>query len=249
MLQIDYREGSKDLLLPLQKMGLPATLAGAPGIDADIEFIGRGEGGVSATIGIEFKQLRECVAAMRTERLQGLQVPRMVETYEFRYLLVEGELLFNQRGMLLRRAGHRQLKQMPGSMSVGEFLKRVFVLHLRGGMNFIHTQNRKETLKYIEMLYRVWTDENLDCHKSHLGVYNPPTPVPVSAFRQAVMRWPDVGYKVSLAVEQRFEGSIRRACQGALTDWASLTTTDEHGKSRRLGEKAAQRIVDFLEGR
>lgn len=246
MLLVDYREGSKELIAPLLKMGLPVQEAD---IDADLAFTGRGEGGVPVDVGIEFKQLRECVASMRTERLQGLQLPRMCKVYEFRYLLLEGELKFNKRGTMLRRTGKRDFKPMPGAMSVGEFLKRLHSMHLCAGLNWSLMETRAQTLKYIETLYRSWTDQDLDKHKSHLGVYNPPTPVPVSEFRQAVMKWPGIGYKASLAVEQKWGGSIRRASGGTLEEWAALTTADDAGKTRRLGESTAQRIVNFLEGR
>jgi ERCC4-type nuclease len=186
---------------------------------------------------------------MRTERLQGLQVPRMCRVYDFRYLMVEGEMLFNQRGLLLRRAGRRNFKPMPGAMTASEFLKRVYVLHLRGGMNFLHTQTRKETVKYIEALYRTWTDEDLDKHKSHIGAYQPPTPIPVSEFRQAVMKWPGIGFKASGAVEKHFNGSLRRAVLASVAEWASITTVDDRGHSRRLGESVAERIVSFMEGK
>ena len=247
MLTVDYREGSKALIDPLRAMGLPVEEGE---IDSDIEFVGRGNKGVPVNVGIEYKQLRECVGSLRTERLQGLQLPRMNDGYDFKYLLLEGELLWNPKsGALLRRAGKKNFKPMPGSMTVGELLKRLNVMHLRSGLNWHRTMNQRETLKYVETLYRVWTDMDLDQHTSHVGVYNPPTPRPVSKFRQAVMRWPGVGYRTSLAIEERFGGSVRRASGGTVEEYAGLTTVDDKGKSRRFGEPAAQTLVNFLEGR
>jgi ERCC4-type nuclease len=245
MLLVDPRDGSKELFTPLQAAGLPVELVT---IDADLAFIGKGYEGKSVDVGVEFKTLNECVAAMRTERLQGVQAPRMVDVYDYRYLLVEGELLFNKTGQLMRRAGKRTLRPLAGSMTLGEFLKRIHVLFLCSGMVFIHSHSRRETIRHIEALYRVWTDTNLDEHKSHLGVYSPPTPVPINEFRRAVMQWPGIGFRTSLAVEQKFNKSIRRASLATVQDWASITTTDERGRGRRFGEKAAQRIVTFLEG-
>lgn len=252
MIFVDYREGSAALLKPLRAAGLPAEeadLAVDGGSSADVAWTGRGEGGVSVEVGLEFKQLSECVASIRTERLQGLQLPTMWKAYDFRYLLVEGALLFNQRGVLLRHAGKKGLRPMPGQMTVGEWLKRINVMHLCGGLNFLHTQNRKESVKYIEMLYRTWTDQDLDQHKSHLGVYNPPTPIPVSDFRQAVMRWPGVGFKMSAAVEKQFDGSIKRASLASVDTWAGIASVDKQGHQRRFGDKAAARVVAFLEGK
>ena len=247
MIYVDYREGSSKLVAPLRKAGLPAEEVTLE--FGDLYFEGKGPEGPVA-VGIEYKQLRECVGSLRTERLQGLQLPRMNDGYDFKYLLLEGELLWNPKsGALLRRAGKKNFKPMPGSMTVGELLKRLNVMHLRSGLNWHRTMNQRETLKYVETLYRVWTDMDLDQHTSHVGVYNPPTPRPVSKFRQAVMRWPGVGYRTSLAIEERFGGSVRRASGGTVEEYAGLTTVDDKGKSRRFGEPAAQTLVNFLEGR
>lgn len=244
MLLVDYRDGSKELLKPLLAMGLPAEEATLE--FGDVAFIGRGAGGAQVDVGIEFKTLRECVGAMRTQRLEGHQAPGMRDTYDFRWLLVEGELLYRSNGLLLRRAGRGRLKPMPGSMSVGEFTKRLLTMHLCGGLNPWLVPTRKDTLKWLEAIYRTWTDEDLDKHKSHLGIYRAPKIVTDSDFRTFVRGLPEVGRSAARAAEQQFR-TIRRAMNATPHEWATLELVDDKGKGRRLGEKAAQRIHDFLE--
>ena len=244
VLWVDYRSGSHELLDPLRKMGLPAeetTLA-----FGDLAFIGRGDGGTPVDVGVEFKKLGECVTALRTNRLQGFQAPGMRETYDFCWLLVEGELLYNKRGQLMRRAGRRVLKRLPGQMTINELNKRLLGLHLRGGLNPWHTQNRVCTLKWIEALYRSWTDEDFDKHTSHLGIYRAASVVPISPFRTFIGGLPNVGLRVSKAAEKQF-GSIRRAINAPVREWASLVLPDDSGKLRRFGEKDAQKLDNFLE--
>lgn len=249
MLLVDYRSGSAELLQPLQAMGLPAELSHDMPF-GDVAFIGRGEKGRAVSVGIEFKLLGECVASMRTERLQGHQVPGMWDMYDYRWLLVEGELLFNAKGQLLKRAKWRtDLKPLSGGMSVGEFHKRLLVLHLCGGINPVLTPDRQHSLKWIEGLYRTFTDCDLDEHKSHIAIYQAPTPVPISDFRRAVSMWPHLGFKSSKAVEAHFGGSVARACLAPVGEWAEIQTMDDKGKTRRLGEKAGRDIVKFLEGK
>lgn len=246
LLLIDYREGSHDLVLPLQRMGLEVEETTLE--FGDIAFTGRGEGGKPVSIGIEFKTFRECVASLRTERLQGHQLIGMRDAYDHCWLLLEGEMLYDKAGYLQRRAGKRLLKPLPGRMTVGEVLKRVIVLHLRGGLNPWVTQTRQDTLKWIEALYRVWTDKDLDAHTSHIAIYQAPPLVPVSPFRQAVSAWPTIGFRTSKAVEDRFGGSlIAAACAGRAT-WADIDIVDDKGRSRKLGTKDATKIVAFLEG-
>ncbi len=107
------------------------------------------------------------------------------------------------------------------------------------------TRRRTDTLKWIEALYRTFTDEDLDQHKSHLGIYRAPTLIPVSDFRAFIGGLPGVGLRISKVAETKFR-SIRRAINATPAEWASLTTTDDRGKTRRLGDSAARAILKFV---
>lgn len=244
MLLVDYRAGSKELIVPLKRMGLEVVEWDLP--SGDISFEGRGEGGKTVVVGVEFKKLSELVGSLRTGRLQGLQAPNMRLSFDYSYLLIEGNIRFDKSDRLLRRTGRHSSTYLAGHMSTMELMKRMLVMHLCGGLTPIWSQNRRLTLKWIEALYRTWTDQNLDEHKSHLAIYTAPTLVPVSDFRQAVMMWPGIGFKASLAAEQMFGGSITRAAMAPLQTWAAITTTDKEGKTRRLGATTATKIKRFL---
>ena len=248
LLLVDRREGSHDLVKPLLAMGL---LVEEVTLDfGDVAFTGRGNGGKPVEIGVEFKTLSELCSALRTERLTGHQLPGMRETFDYSWLLVEGELMFNAKGQLLRKSkfGARKPKLMEGGMGVSEFSKRLLGLHISGGLTPWMTRNRAETLQWIAALYRTWTDKDLDKHDSHIGIYTAPTLVPISDERQALCMYPGVGMAVSKAAMDKFK-SVRRASNGNLHEWAELTTQDQKGNSRKFGEKSAQKVVDFLEGR
>jgi ERCC4-type nuclease len=238
MLLVDYREGSKELLDPLRRMGLPAETAELE--SGDIAFEGRGEGGASTLIGLEFKKLDELVGSMRTERLQGHQLLKMQQAYSFNYLLTEGELLYDAHGQLLHRAGRRDLRRMAGGMSVGELLQRLHVLQLRGGLNPIRSRTRQDTLQEIAALYRTWTDRDLDQHKSHIAIYQPPHLTPVSEFRGFVSRFDGISLRKSLAVENHFKGSLKRAINASREEWQKI---------EGIGPTIAQHVVNVIEGR
>lgn len=246
MLLVDYREGSHDLVAPLQRMGLEVeetTLA-----FGDISFVGRGHKGKAVSIGIEFKKLGEYVGSLRSNRLCGHQLIGMRDTYDYSYLLIEGELLYDHKGALQRRAGKRKLKLLPGSMGVSEFNKRTIGLHLDGGLNPWQTQNRTDTLKWVEALYRSWTDKDRDQHGGHLAIYQAPTLIPVSKTREAFNAWDHIGFTISKAVEEKF-GCVRKAANASVEEWAAITTTDRKGGKRKLGMKDAFKIVAFLNGK
>ena len=246
MIFVDDRAGSKELIQPLRVLGLEAE--GVHLEFGDLFWEGRGKKGATVTIGIEFKRLEEFVQALRTERLQGHQMPGMLRTYDYSYLFIEGELLYDRGGALHRRHRGRSSQAMPGRMSIGELLKRIYVLHLCGGLNPWWTHTRQDTLKSIEALYRMWTDGDLDQHKSHLGIYTAPALIPVSDVRAALRTFPHIGMRASLAVEQAFGGSLQRAVMASVDDWAAIRTTDDKGRTKRLGLRVAEDIQRFLKG-
>jgi hypothetical protein len=249
MLLIDDRAGSKELAGPLAKMGLPVELTRLE--FGDVAFIGRGEKGADVSVGIEFKTLRELVQALRTERLQGFQLPGMrnIMGYDHCYLFFEGPWLYNKQGLLLRRLRtSNQFVPLEGQMTISELLKRVFVLHLRGGLNPWPTTSRQDTLSSIRDLYRTWTDKDLDQHKSHLGIYVAPGLVPVSDIRRTFKTFPGLGIAAAQAAEQYFEGNLALACAASVETWSNIFTTDEKGKPRRLGVKVAEVIWCHLHG-
>ena len=237
MLLVDFRAGSAELLEPLRKMGLPAESGDIP---ADIAFEGRGEKGAPVMIGIEFKKLGELVQSLRTQRLQGYQLLKMREHFQFCYLLVEGDLRYDTKGQLLRRAGRQDFKRLPGAMGVSELLKRLCVLQLCGGLHTIWALTRVDSLHWISALYRTWTDCDLDQHKSHIAIYQAPTLAPVSEFRAFISRIDGISLRKSLTIEKHFGGSIRRAVNASKAEWM---------KVEGIGPLIAQHINDVMEGR
>jgi hypothetical protein len=243
-LLVDRRAGSKELVAPLKKMSLPAVLTDLE--FGDIAFEGRGEKGYPVMVGIEFKKLSEFVQSIRTQRLQGHQLIGMRKSYDYAYLFIEGDISYNQTGQLIQLSGRfcPKPQRMRGQMGISELLKRLFVLHLCGGLNPWLTRTRKDTLQSVMALYRTWTDQDLDEHKSHIGIYVPPSLIPVSSFRRVVAQLPGIGIRASLAVEKHFKQSLPLAFNADAAEWADIMIVDEHGKTRRLGTATANRIVD-----
>jgi ERCC4-type nuclease len=248
VITVDFRQGSHELVEPLRRTGIEVYETETPEEMpfGDIAFEGRGEKGKRVQVGIEFKKLEELVGSLRTGRLQGHQAPGMQDAYDFRYLLIEGELLYDKRGRMLRRTGKRDFRPMGGGMGVGEFIKRLNVLHLRWGLNPQWARTRRDTLMMIEMLYRVWTDQDLDEHKSHLGIYQPPHIVPLSPFRQTVSTFPGISIRKSLAVERHFRGSLRAAVSAKVEEWAAIEVVDKNGDKKIIGTKVAAKIVERI---
>lgn len=249
MIYVDPRAGSRELVTPLRRMGLVVDDTDQLAF-GDLEWVGRGNRGRAVSVGVEFKTLREFVQALRTQRLTGYQMRGMRERCDYNYLLIEGELLYDARGCLLRRSGSRHRPvPLEGQMTVGELLKRVQVLHLCGGLNPLLTVTRADTLQTLHALYHVWTDTDLDQHRSHLGLYTAPPLLPVSAFRASVATFPGVGYRTSAAVEKAFHGSLQAATGASAEEWATIPVTGEDGKPRRFGIRRAEAVVAYCRGK
>lgn len=245
MIWLDYREGSKELLAPLRKVGLPAEITT---LDfGDIAFEGQGPEGLTSYIGVEYKKIGEFVQSIRSERLTGHQLLGMRDIYTYCWLLIEGEVLFDKQGRLLRRVGRRDFRPLGGAMGISELFKRELGLHLRGGLTPIRTRTLAESIYWIEALYRSWTDVAWDDHTSHLGIYRAPSLIPLSDVATAISAWPGIGSRVARAAEKRFK-TIGSAATASVSEWADLTTVAKDGKARRLGDAKAKKIVNFLKG-
>lgn len=240
MIYVDTAVGSNDLVEPLRKRGLPAV---ASPIVGDIMFMGRGPGDVPIPVCIEYKKLDELIGAIRSERLQGHQIPKMRATYgepgdAVLWLLIEGELLTNDRGVLLKRTGRFTTKPIPGSMTLSELQKRLFGLHFNAGLGMNLVGTRSRTLGFIEDWYRFWTDEALDQHASHKAIYTGPPPAEdATPFQVTARTLPRLGTKNVLAAEKAFGGSLRKAFGATPTEWMQVPG---------IGKKAAADIMEWI---
>jgi ERCC4-type nuclease len=252
VLRIDYREGSKQLAVALERAGLPVYRdahgaldqlpAGPKGCSADVRFQGRGDNGEPIEIGIEHKTVEDLVQSLRTNRLNN-QAHDMRMLYRWSWLVVEGPLVYNAKGMLMRRSGVQSFKPM--GMQVDEMFKRVTVLHLCGGLNPVWFPTRRDTVRWIGALYHALTDKDLDDHTSHLGLYQPAAAMHVSQFRQTMQTLPGVGAQVAQAAERKW-GKIVRAVNAPILDWCELTTVARDGKKRKVGYSTAQKLLEAL---
>ena len=254
MILVDDRDGSKELLRPLKAIGLPVELTRLH--SADLAFEGKGEGGKLVSIGIEHKRLdsksNDIIQSLRDGRLAGDQLPKMIGPdgmYDYAWLIVQGQWRSNALGQLTVFKGPLLgWKVVQGGMTEDELAKQLLTLELCGGLRVRYCETQNETARFVQTLYRWWTDRALDEHTSHLAVHTPGAVVALSGFRKAVCQWPGIGVRVSKAVEAHFDGSLRRAANAHEVEWSGIQTFDSSGRAKRLGMSKAAQIVQFLKG-
>ena len=243
MLLVDDRQGSAELAPLLARLGLPVEVCRLP--FGDVAFAGRGIQGAPIDIGIELKTLGDLASSLRTDRLAGYQLPGLLSTYDHVWLIVEGVYGCDKQGQVTT-TGHRgRATTLHGKMALAELEGRLLSLEVQAGVHVKQTFARWHTVKVVERLYRYWTDRNADEHRSHVAIHQLATIRPVSKFRQTVAQFPHIGLKTSRQVEQHFNGSLQRAVNAGVKEWAAIPTS-EGGK--RIGSKIAEAIVRFLQG-
>ncbi len=239
MLFVDPRLGSYELVKPLRAAGLDVD--DSVQLDCDIYFTGRGEGSTPITIGVEHKKIGDLINSLNTERLQGLQMPRMLSTYDRNWLVIEGEWQHDREGRVTtwKKRGMRGVVR--GAPPAIELEKRLLTLETRGGFRVRHCLSRRDTVRFITALYRFWTDRALDEHKSHLALHAPDLDrrllAPFSTKREIAARLPSIGYERSGEVDRYFR-SIKKMINAPAEEWLKIAS---------IGKGIAQKVVAEIE--
>lgn len=248
MIEVDYREaeagkGSAGLWEDLSKTNLPLQLGKLEG--GDLWFLGKGPEGREVSVGVEFKKVRDLLSSIREKRLQGHQLHEL-NYYDYRAILVEGEWR-NEGGYVAMRSGYRDWQPVPGRFSSAELDKTLLGFVLRGGIHYVkETATRKDTVRWIESLYRNFTDVAWDDHTSHTGIYRPTSSFSKpSRFVDFIAGIPGVGLKRGKAVEAFFKNPH----SGKASPRAAIAArADTWGKVDGIGVSIAQQVDRFLEG-
>jgi ERCC4-type nuclease len=245
VLLVDPRIGSRDLLLPLQRFGVPAELAPVNLDAGDFCFVGRGVQDAVVTIGIELKETTDLLQSLRSGRFAGHQLPALLRTYDRAWLLTEGLWRVAESGILevasrggWVSAGHGRKPTM-----ARELEKWLLSVCLRGGLHHYHSQTRRQTVHWLSVLYHWWTDKSMDEHRAHLAFHQPDldralleTP---STCRDALARLPGLGWSKSEAAASYFKDSLRNAVNADADEWQEVPG---------IGRKLAERIVRACQG-
>ena len=253
MIFIDNREGSEYLVAPLTRVGLPVESVRMD--SGDLAFEGKGEAGTLLNIGIEFKTLSDLVASLRSGRLNE-QRNRMLGpdgAYDYAWLLIEGRWRTGSDGVVetyyLNSRKRWAWKPLEGRITASEMQKQVLTLELCGGFYVRYCNTRHDSLQFIVDVYHWWHDRPLDAHTSHLRAHTTPLFIPISDFRDAIQRYPGIGLRSSLAVEKHFQANLRRATHAGVEEWAGIEVIGVRGKTKRIGVKVAEQIVQFCGGK
>lgn len=207
---IDPRQGSGELKPMLDALGMRTELSELPA--GDFAFDGDGPRGISR-IGIERKRLTDLLQCMRDARLVGKQLPRMIELYDIRYLMVEGLTRANPATGILEEGIHLYNNRKPvwwrdALLGRQRFLFADYDKYIASlewaPVRVRRTVSPEDTCRQVAALWSYYNDKRWDQHKSLGALYY--APMPSIAFtskedmvRQVAAALPMIGPERSLA--------------------------------------------------
>lgn len=257
---IDYRRGSKELLKypPFDCCGHEADL-----LSGDISFMGWGPSG-QVRVGVELKSVTDLIGSADSGRIQGTQIPRMIEQYDVVWLLYYG--LFQPAPdkdeiQLWRKGGWRTYYL--GKRAASYKMLMGFVVELQEiGVGVARVNSMREAAAWLEELI-AWRSKRWGKHKAFRAFdraqvnsihsrkrVNRTTLAPRLDERTKLrattaMAWPALGYERALAAANRW--SVEEMVEATPEQWAELETKDrDSGKVKRLGLVTGKAVYDAI---
>lgn len=201
-----------DLMPIFQKHRESPTCVEKELIAGDVCFSGYGPKG-PCLIGIERKRTRDMLSSMRKERFSGEQLPKLLNHYDFIYLIVEARIRTNRHtGILEEKKGREWTPVHLGSeytfvgLELDSFLNSIA---LRTPVRVIRTNDEYETVETCMTLAHSFA-KPWDKHHAHIGIYTPDPAALItlgkaSSVRRVANQLRGVGWERSGAVDASFE--------------------------------------------
>ena len=163
MIRISNATGSKEFKRTLIRAGAPCVLRSLKQMPfADFWFWGHGPKG-RCKIGVERKTVSEIVSAIGDNRFTGHQLPGLLQTYAYTFVVIEGDRYIDLKTGLLNP---QALRHLPLRAHVYQTVQKFeLTLMLKGGVRVIYTKNKTHTALFLCALHE-WFSEPWAKHKS-----------------------------------------------------------------------------------
>lgn len=216
-LHVDRRIGSSDLYPLLQQQGAPVELDSMH--YGDVYFLGQGEGGTPVPIGVERKRLNDLLSSLMSGRLNGHQLPGLLNAYAFSWLVVEGSYRVDPEGILLvpRRGGWVPLAHGRQRYMAAALESWLLTVSLRGGLRLMFTRDEQHTARWLHALYQWWL-KPWEKHSGHLALDQAMPErdamllTGTTLVQKVAAQLPGIGYTRAHAVSKAFPNILSLAC-------------------------------------
>ena len=245
MIHIDPRAGSGPLLPLFLSHRYRPLACHSPLLAADFAFIISGPSGPTLC-GIERKTLPDLIASIRSQRLSGEQIPKLLDHYAPHvYLVIEGFYRVNwETGyMEWHRRVNGEVRWVPILCGKHPFLasemdNMLSTVVERTPIKVWKTRDEKETVDWVVQKER-WGEKDWGRHQAHMGIHVPAPYVGVgkaSDVRRFAYGLDGVGWERSGAVEGHFK-TVEEAVMAPVEEWQKVP-----GFGRVLSNKIWHRL-------
>lgn len=252
LLYIDPLAGSKKLLDKFPGESEPMLLEGG-----DVAFWGIGPNDEPWWIGLEYKQLDDIVACVKSGRFTGTQLPKMMRMYDQSFLLIEGILRPDRNtGQLVRYRGKATYGLGLSFKAFDNYLTSVSVFSALCGKPCVIKMAATdfETVQIIRDIYSLfqkpWDQHNaisrpdktkierISYDLEVLQIKPADDSYPKNILRKAIFQVDGVGWEIAGVIAEKF-GTMQIALTAGQKEWQTI----EH-----IGGVLADRIYRALHG-
>src|SRR5579864_1971504 len=213
MIHIDPRAGSGPFLPLFQshRAHPPCTFTPLPA--ADFSFVISGPSGPTL-LGIERKTITDMLSSIRSQRLSGEQLPKLLSHYgPHAYILLEGVYRINPATGYLQHK--RRVNGKPEWVDIllgkhpfyaEEMQGALATIQQKTPIKFWRTCSESETVEWVVDMWK-WGQKDWDKHHAHLGIHTPEPYVGIekaSTVRRVAYALGGVGWEKSGKAEEAF---------------------------------------------
>jgi ERCC4-type nuclease len=227
MIYIDDRVGSGELLPTFQshRTSPPCQLSRL--IAGDMCFSGNGITG-TCMVGVERKRLKDMLNSIRSGRFSGEQLPKLVDQYEYSYLIVEGIWRCNwDNGVLEELWGNGwmpvRLSKTGNAFVALELQSFLNTITTHTGVYVLYSSSERDTVDQVVGLERYYS-KPWDKHHGHLALHTPPQHVllgKAGTVRRVAAALDGVGWEKSSTVAEYFK-SVMAMVDADVKEWMKL---------------------------
>ncbi len=198
-------------------------------------------------MGIERKTIWDLLNSMVTGRFSGHQLPGLMDSYQYVYLLVEGMYRYHPTtGLLEVRSGNiwRVLELGGRRFMAKEVVGFLNTLMVKCSLMVLHTSEKIESVQMITSLYHWWSGKEWDSHASHMSrdrsgrIEAGVELVKASLVRRVAAELSGVGWGKSREVD-KFFSSVEDMVAADEATWRKVPG---------IGKELSRRIVTELAG-
>lgn len=132
----------------------------------DFMFMGNGPNGNYVSVGVERKRVKDLLNSISTGRLSGHQLIQMSQSFNYCYLLVEGQLKMNSETGVLEYRKNKPIKLGSRTFTYREVTKFLNTLAVMCGIRIWRTRNMRETGAWLTYMFNWWS-KDWDKHSAH----------------------------------------------------------------------------------